>query len=172
MSLNYSQMINPDKVVQILLTEPQGLGAPALQRRLRTTQSTLWRTLDPLLSAGRVFREGRARATRYHATESGLSVAALRSRRLHEAVAERLIHKPELLNAARDRLRFLRQANPYGTAYHNRWDELLEGPVEPLLRTLTEVSERADTLRRESPFTTLVPPGERERIFESVKQAA
>jgi hypothetical protein len=165
-------MINPDKVVQVLLTEPQGLGAPALQRRLRTTQPTLWRALNNLRGSGRIFKEGRARATRYHAVESGLSVAALRSRRLHEAVAKRLIDKPDLLATARDRLQFLRQANPYGGSYHDRWAELLAGPVEPLLRELTEASERADALRRESPFTTLVSFVERERIFKSLQQAA
>jgi hypothetical protein len=165
-------MVNLDKIVQVLLTEPQGLGAPALRRRLRTTQPTLWRALNYLRGSGRIFKEGRARATRYHAVESGLSVAALRSRRLHESVAKRLIQKPELLTTARDRLQFLRHANPYGASYHDRWAELLAGPVEPLLRELTEASERADALRRESPFTTLVPPVDRERIFKSLQQSA
>jgi hypothetical protein len=90
---------------------------------------------------------------------------------MHEAVASRLIEEPELRNLARDRLQFLRQANPYGARYHDRWASLLDGPIEPLLRELTEASERADTLRRESPFTTLVPPVERNRIFESLQQA-
>ena len=165
-------MIDPNKVVQVLLTESQGLGAPAIRRRFRTSQPTLWRALDKLMGEGRVFKEGHARATRYHAAENGLSLSALRSRRMHEAVAARLIHKPALLENARARLQFLRQANPYGGVYHDRWAELLGGPTEPLLRVMTEPSEQADTLRRESPFTTLVLPGERERIFESLKRAA
>jgi hypothetical protein len=86
-------------------------------------------------------------------------------------VAKRLIQTPKLLTAARDRLQFLRQANPYGASYHDRWAELLAGPVEPLLLELTEASERADASRRESPFTTLVAPVERERIFKSLQHA-
>jgi hypothetical protein len=87
-------------------------------------------------------------------------------------VAKRLIQNPELLTIARDRLQFLRHANPYGASYHDRWAKLLAGPAEPLLRALIEASERADALRRESPFTTLVSPVERERIFKSLQQSA
>jgi hypothetical protein len=165
-------MIDLNKVVQVLLTEPQGLGAPSIRRRLGATQPTLWRALGKLISTGRIVREGRARATRYHAADHGLGIAALRSRRMHEVAADQLIRKPALLEKARERLRFLRQANPHGGVYQDRWAELLGGPMEPLLREMTEPSERADTLRRESPFTTLVPAGERERIFESLKRTA
>jgi hypothetical protein len=91
---------------------------------------------------------------------------------MHEVAAHRLIRKPALLKKARERLHFLRQANPHGGVYQDRWAELLDGPMEPLLREMTEPSERADTLRRESPFTALVPRAERERIFESLKRAA
>jgi hypothetical protein len=165
-------MIDPQKVVQVLLTEAQGLGAPSIRRRLRTTQPTLWRALDKLIRTGRVVREGRARATLYHAADPGLGIAALRSRRMHEVAAAELIRNPALLEKARERLHFLRQANPHGGIYQDRWAALLGGPMEPLLREMTEPSERADTLRRESPFTTLIHPRERQRIFESLKRAA
>ena len=64
------------------------------------------------------------------------------------------------------------QANPHGDTYHNRWQELIDGPMDRLLRMLTEPSEEASTLRRESPFTTLVPSDERRRVFESLRTAA
>jgi hypothetical protein len=49
---------------------------------------------------------------------------------------------------------------------------LIDGPMDRLLRMLTEPSEEASTLRRESPFTTLVPSDERRRVFESLRTAA
>jgi hypothetical protein len=36
---------------------------------------------------------------------------------------------------------------------------------------MTEVSEQADSLRKESPFTVLIKAEERRRIFESVRAA-
>jgi hypothetical protein len=163
---------DPEQVVQTLLTAPQGLRAAEIVRRLklRISQPTLWRMLNQLQSEGRVTMEGSARATRYHATERG-DVSALRSLRLHQAVAQRLVRDPSLLAVARERLRRLRKVNPHGNAYHDRWASLLDGPLASLLRTMTEPSEQAATLRQESPFTTLVPAAERRRIFESLRAA-
>jgi len=48
---------------------------------------------------------------------------------------------------------------------------LLDGPLPALLRTMTEASEQADALRKESPFTVLVTPAERRRIFTDVRAA-
>jgi hypothetical protein len=36
---------------------------------------------------------------------------------------------------------------------------------------MTESSEQADTLRKESPLTVLVTPGERRRVFETLRAA-
>ncbi|MGH8141885.1 MAG: hypothetical protein ACREU2_05115 [Steroidobacteraceae bacterium] len=159
-----------ERIVQVLLTEPNGLGAPEILRRLkrRFSQPTLWRALDGLRSAGRVTVEGRGRATRYHAAER-VDLSALRSRCLHQAVAQRLARDPSMRDIARNRLQQLRQVNPQGDVYHDRWAALLDGPLPPLLRTMTEVSEQADAMRKESPLTVLVTAGERRRVFESVR---
>jgi hypothetical protein len=68
-------------------------------------------------------------------------------------------------------LQKLRQANPHGRVYHDRWAALLDGPLPALLRTITEVSEQADSLRKESPFTMLIKAEDRRRIFASVRTA-
>jgi hypothetical protein len=164
--------IDPEQVVQVLLTAPQGLRAPDISQRLsvRASQPTLWRALHKLQTEGRVVTEGSARATRYHATERG-DLPALRSLRLHEAAARHLIRDPSLLSVARERLHRLRGVNPHGRVYHDRWTELLEGSRARLLRTMTEPSEQAATLRQESPFTVLVPADERNRLFESLRAA-
>jgi hypothetical protein len=161
-----------DQVLQLLLTEPRGLGEPEIRRRLRPriSQPTLWRVLNGLRSEGRVVVEGRARATRYHIVDR-TDQPTLRSRSLHQHVAERLARDPSLRAIARERLERLRQVNPHGRIYHDRWAELLGGPLPALLRTLTEASAQADDLRKESPFTTLVDAPTRECIFRSVRAA-
>jgi DNA-binding PadR family transcriptional regulator len=158
-----------DGILSVLSAEPDGLRAPELASRLpgRVSQPTLWRALDQLRNAGLVIVEGRARATRYHALVD-LDRSALRSLRMHQIVARRIAADPALRSVAIDRLEQLRRVNPHGQPYHERWAALLEGPLPRLLRTLNEVSEQADALRQESPFTVLVPAVERRRVFDSI----
>ncbi|MCM2309914.1 MAG: hypothetical protein NDI84_00805 [Steroidobacteraceae bacterium] len=136
--------------------------------RPRVSQPTLWRILHGLRSEGRITVEGRGRATRYHAA-ARTDAAALRSLRLHQCAARRLAGHPALRGVVRERLEQLRTINPHGRAYHDRWQALLDGPLPALLRTITETSEQADTLRKESPLTVLVSPEERRRVFENVR---
>ncbi|MEI8298833.1 MAG: hypothetical protein WCH32_12485 [Pseudomonadota bacterium] len=159
-----------DIVIRTLLPEAGGLSAPDILRRLpvRISQPTLWRILDALRCEGRILVEGRARATRYRAT-SATDVAAQRSLHMHRAVARRLARNPGLVNIARNRLEFLRSSNVHGRAYHDRWAELIGGPVERLLATMTEDSELGATMRKESPFTTLVNEAERLRAFTDIR---
>jgi len=163
---------NRDQVLQLLLTAAHGLGEPEIRRRLRprVSQPTLWRVLNDLRSEGRIAVEGRARATRYHSVDR-TDLPTLRSRRLHQHLAERLARDPSLRAIARERLEKLRQVNPHGRVYHARWAALLDGPLPALLRMLTEASAQSDDLRKESPFTTLVDAPTRERIFRSVRAA-
>jgi hypothetical protein len=164
--------MQPDRVLALLSAAPEGLSAPELARSLRprVSQPTLWRMLDGLRRTGRVTVLGRARATRYFAADV-TNLNALRSRRLHEAAARRVLRDPGLLLRAYERLGTLRECNPQGRIYHDQWRELLDGPITRLLRVMTEDSERSDVLRKESPFAVLVPPEERRRIFEATRQA-
>lgn len=159
-------------VLRLLAVEPAGLRAPELVHLLRPriSQPTLWRILDGLRSEGGITVEGRGRATRYHSA-SRTDAAALRSLRLHQCAARRLAGDPALREVVRERLRKLREVNPHGRVYHDRWEALLDGPLPALLRTITESSEQADALRKESPITVLVTPEERRRVFESVRAA-
>jgi len=161
-----------DQVMQLLAVEPAGLSAPELMRliRPRISQPTLWRTLDGLRAEGRIATQGRARATRYHAT-ARIDLPALRSLRLHQLAARRLAADPELRRIAHQRLQKLHHANPHGRVYQDRWADLLGGSLPALLRTMTEASEQADALRKESPFTILVTPEERRRVFTDVRAA-
>lgn len=161
-----------EQVLQLLAVEPAGLSAAELMRliRPRKSQPTLWRTLDGLRAEGRIATQGRARATRYHAT-ARIDLPSLRSLQLHQVAARRLAANPELRGIARQRLQKLHDANPHGRVYQDRWAGLLGGPLPALLRTMTEASEQADALRKESPFTILVTPEERRRVFTDIRAA-
>lgn len=162
--------VSLDTVLRILIPEPEGLSAPDILRRLRhrISQPTLWRILDALRSEGRVTVEGRARATRYRAA-GPMDKSTRRSLLMHRAVARRLARAPGMVDVARIRLIQLRGANVHGRPYHDRWQCLLDGPVDVLLRAMTEDSEQATTLRKDSPFSTLVTPSERKRAFADVR---
>jgi len=96
-------------------------------------------------------------------------VAVLRSRLMHESVAKRLLREPALRMQALERLGKLRAANPHGRRYHDRWYELLQGPLAEAARVMTECSEMANMLRKESPLSVFVSPVERQRIFHSTR---
>jgi hypothetical protein len=167
---NLMKMTLGNKVLDLLLLHGSGLSAPELLAKLRprVSQPTLWRTLDTLRAHGALIREGRARATRYHA-RARTDLAVLRSRRMHECVAKRLLREPALRVRALERLAKLRAVNPHGRRYHDRWHELLQGPLVEAVRVMTESSEMADVLRKESPFSAFISPAERQRIFDSTR---
>jgi hypothetical protein len=89
--------------------------------------------------------------------------------RTHESVAKRLLHEPALRVRALERLDKLRAANPHGRRDHDRWSELLRGPLVEAVRVMTESSEMANALRKESPLSAFVSPVERQRIFDSMR---
>lgn len=72
-------------------------------------------------------------------------------------------------DVARRRLVHLRSVNVHGRTYHDRWESLLDGPPEQLLRSMTEDSEQGATMRKESPFSALVTPAERLRAFSDIR---
>lgn len=155
------------QIISHLATEPEGMGSAGLRDRLRprVSQPTLSRVLTELRSRGLVTATGRARATRYHLVGGRRSLAELRSRLLHQSVARRLVEDPGLLLEAHDRLARLRQVNPAGARYHDRWEDLLNGSLPELLRIMSENGSEATVLRKESPLTVLVRPEDRREIF-------
>ena len=156
-----------DELIQLLAAHPGGLDASTLRDSLasRPSQPTLARRLIDLRARGIIVAQGRGRATRY-ALATGNELPKLRSRLLHQAVALKLIRNPGLLQLASGRLDKLRAANPSARRYHARWNDLIAGPRATLLRALTEDSEAAADLRKESPFTSLLAPDERKRVLQ------
>ena len=161
------------QVLNLMAANPKGLASPRLRARLRPriSQPTLSRLLAALRARGVVMKTGSARATRYHLVDGRIGAAELRSRVLHERVAQQLVRNPGLKALAIKRLEKLRAVNPNGRVYHDRWAELLEAPLPKLLRAMSEDSEQAAALRRESPFTMLYDPDLRRQIFKPRESA-
>lgn len=156
------------QVLSMLAANSKGLASPRLRAglRLRISQPTLSRLLAALRTRGLVMKTGSARATRYHLVGGRIGAAELKSRLLHEEVAWRLVRDPSLKSHALKRLELIRKVNPSGRIYHDRWAQLLAGDMPALLRNMTEDSERAAALRRESPFTVLYDQDLRKRLFQ------
>ncbi len=162
------------QIIGYLAAQPEGLGSNRLRDRLRPriSQPTLSRLLTGLRSRGLVAATGRGRATRYHLIGGRRGLAELRSWLLHQSVAERLVKNPDLLLEARNRLAQLRDVNPSGARYHDRWEDLLNDSLPELLRVISENGPEAAVLRKESPLTVLVRPEDRQRIFNNEPPAA
>jgi DNA-binding transcriptional ArsR family regulator len=158
--------LEEDRLVGHLAAMPDGAPAPVLCGLLGVSQPTLSRLLRRLQARGLVLAEGQARSRRYHLIGGRSGLAALRRRRLHEIVAHKLVDQPELLDQARDRLAEMSESNAAGRLYHEQWLDLMQGPRDRLLRKMTEDSEEADLLRKESPFTALIDTNERRELFQ------
>jgi len=170
MRVSSSLHLEEDRLAGHLAAMPDGAAAPVLAALLGVSQPTLSRMLSRLQYRGLVLAEGKARSRRYHWIGGRPGLAALRRRRLHEVIAHKLVNQPELLADARHRLASISQANPAGRPYHEQWQDLMEGPRHRLLRKMTEDSEDADLLRKESPFTALVDVDERREVFRRLNQ--
>jgi hypothetical protein len=92
----------------------------------------------------------------------------IKSLAYHEVVARRLRENPALIEVARARVAWLRERNPAGTPYYDRWDRLLQGPLEPLIAAMLDPSDRGHSLRQENPFMDLVTQRERAEIHRTV----
>ena len=160
-----------DRLAGHLAAMPDGASAPMLSGLLGVSQPTLSRMLRRLQGRGLILAEGKARSRRYHWIGGRPGLAALRRRRLHEMVAHKLVDQPELLDGARERLASISRLNAAGRPYHERWLELMVGPRHGLLRKMTEDSEEADLLRKESPFTALIDSDARRELFQRLNQA-
>lgn len=160
-----------DRLVSFLASRPRGATGRELAHYLGISQPTLSRLLRNLRSRGLVVSEGSARSTRYHWVGGRGRLASLRRRRMHEWIAAELIDRPELLDEARVRLQRIHAANPQGSIYHQRWEELLSGPLHELLRSMTEDGEQADVLRKESPLTFVMTPEQRLALYSQFRQS-
>jgi hypothetical protein len=88
-----------------------------------------------------------------------------RSLALHEAVAEKLIAHPELLEVARQNLRRWLASHPQPALLE--WQRALDSlPLAGVIELLRAPDERATRLRQSSPFAGVLTPRERQAILD------
>lgn len=98
----------------------------------------------------------------------GHALAEARSLALHRLIAERVRSDPALIVAARDRLARWSAGGALSPAYVARWTQVLSDPAA-LHVVLTADTEDARALRQTTPFSFVVPPRERWRIWRETK---
>jgi hypothetical protein len=91
-----------------------------------------------------------------------------RSLAMHCLVARKLLATPALTAQARSTLaRWRAQAAEPVPSYFLEWARILEGSTEEIAALLASMHEDATRLRQSSPFTNLLTPEERARIYEA-----
>lgn len=145
---------NQSGVSQTELARRSGVQRPNVVAYERGRRVPSWPVVERLVDAAgcRIVIEGRPRREN------------ARSRRLGIAVAGKLLIDPEgVLALARQNLERLREQHAGGRVdfWLDRWDELLDGPLDAIVDSL--VSERADAvdLRQVSPFAGALDDRER-----------
>jgi hypothetical protein len=88
-----------------------------------------------------------------------------RSLALHRAIAEKLRADPSLVDVARENLDRWSQGNSRSQPYWDAWRALLNHPIEDVLMSIVEESERMTALRQATPFAAVLSPAERWAIY-------
>jgi hypothetical protein len=93
-----------------------------------------------------------------------------RSLAMHCLVARKLLGNPALIGNARSTLaRWRAQATEPVPSYFLEWGRILERSPEEIAAFLASMREDATRLRQSSPFTNLLTPEERARIYEAFR---
>jgi excisionase family DNA binding protein len=90
-------------------------------------------------------------------------------------LSAKLVADPEVVLAkARANLKVMRTALDDGSAdpWLDRWEQLLDGPLEPILHVLTSLDEEHVALRHMAPFAGLLTEEERLQIIDATRRAA
>ncbi len=88
-----------------------------------------------------------------------------RSLALHRAIAEKLRANPSLVDVARENLDRWSERNGRSQPYWDEWRNLLNRPIEDLLASLVEASEKMTALRQATPFAGVLSPAERWAVY-------
>jgi hypothetical protein len=93
-----------------------------------------------------------------------------RSLAYHREIARRLPDHPEILDLGRENLSRWMARGGASMYYLRRWLDLLNGPIDDLLRFLVDPSEDAKVMRSCGPFAGALSPRDRLRIFDEVRE--
>ena len=84
---------------------------------------------------------------------------------MHREVARRLQDRPELLDAARERVRSWLESGGVSRYWAEAWNEALGGTLDEVIARITDPSQHARDLRQTSPFAGALDPRVRWEIL-------
>src|SRR5437660_32443 len=90
-----------------------------------------------------------------------------RSLALHRAIGAKLRQQPELLAIARENLERWSALGSRSQPYWDQWRNMLDLPLEELLKLIQEDSPRMTQLRQSAPFAGVLSPQERWHIYDT-----
>jgi hypothetical protein len=96
-------------------------------------------------------------------------LAEERSLAYHRVIAERLRHRPEVLDKARQRVQSWLASEVGAPFYARKWADILAGDISSIAAFLVERSELADELRQSTPFAGALDPQERWKIWRETR---
>ena len=99
-------------------------------------------------------------------------LAEERSLALHREVARRLQDRPELLDAARERVRSWLESGGVSRYWAEAWNEALGGTLDEVIARITDPSQHARDLRQTSPFAGALDPRVRWEILRRLRGRA
>jgi hypothetical protein len=97
-------------------------------------------------------------------------MAEERSIAYHSEIARLLPSRPDVLEAARARVRGWLQGGDVAESYARAWLEMLDRPLDELRGALTDRGQAARDLRQVSPFAGALDPRTRWRIHRAVRE--
>ena len=96
-------------------------------------------------------------------------LAELRSLALHRRIAWAIADDETIVPRAEARIAAWRASGSLHPHYAQAWLRLLRGPRPELLGVLVDEGETGRSLRQASPFSFVVPPRERWRLWRDVR---
>ena len=124
------------------------------------------------LTSGRPANDATSRVTELLRNEAYSDHQRLdaRSSALHFLVARKLLANTGLIEQARGTLaRWRAQAAEPVPAYFGEWQQILEATPEVIAGFVACMREDATRLRQSSPFTDVLTPEERSKIYEAFR---
>lgn len=97
-------------------------------------------------------------------------LAEERSLAYHRLIAERLRHRPEILDTARRRVQGWLEAGDSAPFFARKWAEILAGEASSIAAFLVERSELATELRQSTPFAGALTPQERWKLWRETRE--
>jgi hypothetical protein len=97
-------------------------------------------------------------------------LAEERSLAYHQAIAQRLLRDPRILDEARRVVESWLQDTSSTTYYAEAWRAVLAGDAATVAAFITDPGERARELRQSTPFAGVLSPRERWAIWDAVRE--